>query len=362
MMKQQHGANIFELARHYGFSEDQILDFSSNINPLGPSPKALSALRDNLNLCTTYPDPEYTDLKAAIRKYSHYSGPVLLGAGTTELFHSYIQALHPKHGAILEPCYSEYARELTMAGATVHRYFLHEEEHYALNMDDFLTFVTQESIDTVIFANPNNPTGTLVSPTALEALLQTGCHVLIDETYIEFTDVNTTSAIPLLARYDNLFITRSTSKFFATPGIRLGYGLTANTELYHALDSATMLWNINIYAAFLATHMFADTAYHDAVYAHIKKERTLALKNLADITQLTCYPSFGNFILCKIENERTAKDLRDALLQNAVVIRDCADFKGLTPYHFRFCVLHAEQNAALIRHISAFFKNSISIL
>ena len=112
-MTVNHGANLYDLSRKYGFSKDEFLDFSSNINPFGTSVKAKDYVINNINMVSTYPDPDYINLKKSISSYCKCDeNNMVLGSGATELISSFISTINPKKAVLLSPAYSEYEREL----------------------------------------------------------------------------------------------------------------------------------------------------------------------------------------------------------------------------------------------------------
>lgn len=356
-MKDKHGANIFEISREYGFDETQISDFSSNINPIGPSVSSIEYLKDNLNLVTTYPDPEYVSLKESISSYSGANMEnIVLGAGTTEMFKQYISLISPKKALVFSPCYSEYENELKNINAEIFYEDLLEKNKYAVSLDSIIEKIKSLNIDMLIFANPNNPTGTILRRDEISAILETGIHLLVDETYVEFTDKSKFSAVKLTSQYPNLFVARGVSKFFATPGIRLGYGITSDEKLLTTLKENSMLWNVNIFADTLGQKMFQDSKYQSEVFAFMNSQRDYFFKELSEIKNIKCFPSYGNFILCKILNGSTAAELREHLMKKAIVIRDCSNFKNLDEKNFRFCILSEEENKRLISELKEYFK------
>lgn len=356
-MKDKHGANIFEIAREYGFEENDIVDFSSNINPLGPSTEAIKHLSNNLNLVTTYPDPDYIALKESISTYSGAkSENIVLGAGTTELFKEYIEFIMPKKAMVLSPCYSEYENELKSIGSEVFHENLLEENDYTVSLNSMLDKIKSKKIELLIFANPNNPTGTILTKDEVSKILELGIYVLVDETYVEFTDKTVFSTVELTKSYPNLFVARGVSKFYASPGIRLGYGITSDAKLLSIFEEKSMLWNINIFADIMGQKMFADVEYQTAVFEFMKEQREYFLDELSKIEAIKYFPSHGNFILCKILNEKSSHELREHLMKKAIVIRDCSNFKNLSEKNFRFCILSKKDNERLIKELKDYFK------
>ncbi|MDU5682110.1 MAG: aminotransferase class I/II-fold pyridoxal phosphate-dependent enzyme, partial [Peptostreptococcus sp.] len=156
---------------------------------------------------------------------------------------------------------------------------------------------------------------------------------------------------------DNLLVIRSTSKFFAAAGIRLGYGITGNKKLYDDINKHTNLWNINIFADILGGEMFTDTDYHKKVFEFINREKEKMISTLKKIDCLKVYPSKSNFVLCEIlDKKMTAHDLREKLIPFALIIRDCASFNNLNEYFFRFCILDEQSNDKLLKLIEDILK------
>ncbi|WP_295149172.1 histidinol-phosphate transaminase [uncultured Peptoniphilus sp.] len=353
-----HGANVFEIAKDEGIKIEDIRDFSSNINPLGPSKKALESLKDNLNLLSTYPDVDYLDLREAISTYASCKREnIVLGLGSTEILRDTIYYFAPKTAMILSPCYSEYERELRKISSHIFEYKLEEKNDFKISLDQLINTINEKNIDFLIFANPNNPTGTILKNSEVERVLrETSAKVLVDETYIEFTDMDVFSSSSLTKIYDNLVVVRGTSKFFALPGIRLGYGLSSNEGLLKFFKDKEVLWQINSVAEICGKVMFSDEAYIKEVYDFIRTRRENFYKELSYIENLRAYESFGNFILIKILKGINSTILREKLLTEGLVVRDCKSFKNLDESYFRICILEDPANEKLLKKLKEIYK------
>ncbi|MBR4113361.1 MAG: aminotransferase class I/II-fold pyridoxal phosphate-dependent enzyme, partial [Anaerotignum sp.] len=232
-MNHAHGGDLDAIQRTYGIPKEEIIDFSGNINPLGFPKAAEEALKDNLHLICTYPDKKYKDLKKAIGAYTGADAShIVCGNGSTELIATFIQTINAEKSVIMGPAYSEYEREITLNGGKFEYFPLREEDNFRLNLPALLEALTPD-VGMFIACNPNNPTGTAIHVNEMRIILEhckkIGASVMIDETYIEFSDIlDDICSIPLVAEFDNLFVIRGTSKFFAAPGIRLGYGMSSN--------------------------------------------------------------------------------------------------------------------------------------
>lgn len=358
-MKVNHGANLYDLSSQYGFSKEDIMDFSSNINPFGSSKLAKEYIVNNIDKVSVYPDPEYLELKTSISNYCNCSiDNILLGSGATELISSFIKTINPKKALILSPAYSEYEKELSKIECNITKYFSKKEYNFTINIDNLIEIINKNNYELIIICNPNNPTGFTFSKNEIEKILNnTNSFVMVDETYIEFTNTSIYSSTSLVDKYDNLFVIRGTSKFFSTPGIRLGYGLISNHKVMYEMNSNLDLWNINIFASMMGEVMFNDNKFIENTYSLMTKERDYLVNELSKFTDLKIYNSQGNFILCEIKSKSiTAKEVREKLIHKRIIIRDCVSFDGLDEYFFRVCILKPEENKLLIDNLINIFK------
>ena len=353
-----HGANVFEIAKNEGIEIKDIKDFSSNINPLGPSKKALDELKNNLNLLSSYPDVDYVDLKKSISTYADCkSENIVLGLGSTEILKDAINFFAPKISMILSPCYSEYERELKKISSKIIEYNLEEKNNFKINLDEIIKIINEKKVEFLIFANPNNPTGTILKSQEIEKILnETDTKILVDETYVEFTDMKVYSSSKLIDFYENLFVVRGTSKFFALPGIRLGYGLSSNDKLLKFFKEKEILWQINSVAEICGKVMFSDKEYIEKVYNFIKTRREYFYEEVSKIENLKAYESYGNFILVKILKGLNSKNLREKLMKKGLVIRDCQTFRNLDDSYFRFCLLDDDANKKLLENLKLIYQ------
>ena len=359
-MSSNHGANLYDLSSKLGLNKNELMDFSSNINPLGSSRLAKQAVIDNIDMVSIYPDPSYHDLKLSISNYCGCATDnILLGSGATELISSFINIVSPKKAVLLSPSYSEYEKELSKSNCIINKFFSKKENLFKVNVDEFINFINSDCNDIVVICNPNNPTGFAFSNGEMKKILEnTNALIMVDETYIEFTDTNIYSSTKLVDDFDKLFIIRGTSKFFGTPGIRLGYGLTSNSNIKNSINSNLDLWNINTLATIMGEVMFKDDSFIKNSYQTLTSEREFLLKELSSFKDLTVYPSKGNFILSEIKSKKIeASEIREILISKQIIIRDCKSFEGLDEYFFRVCTLNHNQNSLLIKTLESIFIN-----
>lgn len=349
-----HGSDLEKIEQVYGIKKEEIISFSANVNPLGISPLMRQALLERIDCITSYPDREYTALR---RQISAYTGApaehIVVGNGSTELISLFIQLERPKKALILGPTYSEYEREISLGGGTSLYYPLKEENNFVLSLEDFQKQLN-ETLDLLVICNPNNPTSSAIPQAAMRQILDTckryDIYVMIDETYVEFApDYDAITSVPLTRYYNNLIILRGVSKFFASPGLRLGYAITGNEDLMKHINSRQNPWTINSLAAAAGELMFSDKEYIAKTRDLTAKERTRITQELKSWNTVKPYPSFANFLLLRIEKEGvTAEDLFEHAIRRKMMIRNCSTFPFLDNRYIRFCFMTPEQNTALL--------------
>ncbi|MDD3415069.1 MAG: histidinol-phosphate transaminase [Lachnospiraceae bacterium] len=349
-----HGSDLEKIEKVFGIKKEEIISFSANVNPLGLSNKLRSTLALHLDAITSYPDREYASLRTTIGNYvGAEKEQIIVGNGSTELISLFIQFKHPKKTLILGPTYSEYEREISLGGGISLYFPLKEEDDFCLNISK-LELQLNESIDLLVICNPNNPTSSAIKRDDLRKILdickRNDIFLMIDETYIEFADeYEKISAVPLINYYNNLFIIRGISKFFAAPGLRLGYAITGNSDLIKSINAKKNPWTINSLAEIAGTLMFTDTDYIRQTKELIHEERIRICKELKAIDGLTYYEPTANFVLAKILKESiTADFLFNQAIRNKMMIRNCCTFPFLDNQFFRFCFMKPDQNDQLL--------------
>lgn len=349
-----HGSDLEAIEKCYHIKKEDIISFSANVNPLGISYQLRSTLADNLDAITTYPDREYTALRTCIATYAGTQPEnVIVGNGSTELISLFIQTKHPKKALVLGPTYSEYEREIALGGGITLYYPLKEEHGFHMDVEDFCSHLSDQ-LELLVLCNPNNPTSTAITCSQmrriLDACLQYGIFVMVDETYVEFApEEKDVTSIPLTNYYTNLIILRGTSKFFAAPGLRLGYAVTGNQDLIKAINTRKNPWTINSLAEIAGRLMFPDEEYIRHTRELICRERDRLYNELSTWDSVTVYEASANFILMKIRKPGiTSQDLFDHCIRKGLMIRDCSTFPFLDDHFVRFCVMLPEQNDRLL--------------
>lgn len=365
IMKQKdhfHGSDLEAIEAAYGIKKEDIISFSANVNPLGISYELKKTLTNHIDAIMTYPDREYTSLRTCIAGYVHADkDQIIVGNGSTELISLFIQMRKPKKALVLGPSYSEYDREIKLGGGTTCYFQLEEKADWKIDIEKLVTALSDD-IEMFVLCNPNNPTSSAITSDEMKQIL-TYCKskhifVMVDETYVEFAeDMEHITSIPLVNEFDNIIILRGISKFFAAPGLRLGYAVCGNKAFVTEINEKKNPWTINSLAAIAGEIMFTDTAYMAETKSMICNERTRIMDILKTQKKLKVYPSNGNFILVKIEKEGvTAMDVFETAIKKGLMIRDCSNFPYLNEKYFRFCFMLPEQNDRLLETILPLFQ------
>ncbi len=357
-----HGSDLEKIEKVYGIKKEEIISFSANVNPLGLSPLVKKELAAHIDCLTAYPDREYSELRRVIASYVNSTPEnILVGNGSTELISLFGKVCHPKNALIFGPTYSEYEHEITLAGGFSRYFELKESDNFLVNITA-LKEALKEETDLLVICNPNNPTSALISLAEMDEIVSyceaLNINVIVDETYMEFVEnFESVTAISLTKKYKNLVVLRGISKFFASPGLRLGYGVTKNTELIKQIKELQIPWSINSLAEVAGRLMFSDSEYIKQTKDYIAAERKHCYERLLSIPSLKVYEPTCNFILCKIiKGTTTAQDLFDEAIKEKLMIRDCASFTFLDESFFRFCFMKKEDNDRLINIIEKVFN------
>ncbi|POF87922.1 histidinol-phosphate transaminase [Pseudomonas putida] len=320
----------------------RLIKLNTNENPYGPSPKALEAMRgelnDNLRL---YPDPNSDRLKQAVAEYYGVSsGQVFVGNGSDEvlahIFHGLFQ-----HGAPLlfpDVSYSFYPVYCGLYGIAFEQIAL--DEQFQIRVEDYA-----KPNGGIIFPNPNAPTGCLLALEAIEQLLQANPDsvVVVDEAYIDFGGQ---TAISLVDRYDNLLVTQTLSKSRSLAGLRVGLAV-GHPDLIDALERIKNSFNsypLDRMAIVGAAVAFEDREYFDETCRQVIDSREALVAQL-QAKGFEVLPSAANFIFAR-HPQHDAAELAARLREQGVIVRH---FKQARVAQFlRITIGTPQMNQALV--------------
>ncbi len=347
----EHGGNIHAAARLTGAAPEELLDFSANINPLGLPPAVPAAICAALAGVVHYPDAAAAALKTAIgRRYRVPTELITCGNGAAELLYILCHMRRPGRVLLAAPTFSEYERAARAAGAAIDRLPLAAGDGFALDPAAFAARLPAAGI--AFLCNPNNPTGRLVPRPGIEEILATAARrdtwVVVDESFLDFLpDAAGRTCRPLLGAYPNLVILQSLTKFYAIPGLRLGF-LLAEPAIGALLDRGKDPWNVNTLAQAAGVAALADDAYRAASIAAVAAAREEFARGLAALPGVAVFPACANFLLLRLPSGHTAPALRQAMLRAGILIRDCSNYPGLSADYIRLAVKLPDQNGRVL--------------
>lgn len=352
MTKDLHGGNIYKLQRE---GKNDILDYSSNINPLGVPQKFIDIAKESFDKLVNYPDPYYIDLIKKIAEFNSLDlSNIIVGNGATEILFLYLKALKPKKVLILAPCFAEYERALKSVSAEINYFELKESDNFYPNIENLKREIETNSYDLLLFCNPNNPTGQFIKLEDIKKIIDIcenkNTKIFVDEAFIEFIE-NWQEKTVSLFKNKNIFIMRAFTKFFAIPGLRLGYGIGFDEEILNKMWEEKEPWTVNTFANLAGLVMLDDKEYIKKSEKWISEEKKFMYKELQKFQYLKAYRTECNFILLKIQNISSAS-LRDKMIEKNILIRDASNFKFLD-YHFvRLAIKDRESNIKVLEALA----------
>ena len=365
-----HGGNIYKIFREKNI--DKILDYSSNINPYGLPENLKKEIFEKLFVLERYPDPDYIELREKIAEKNNLNiENIIVGNGATEIIFLFMKILSPKKVLIVSPTFGEYERAIkasTLANDSLEiNYFeLKEAENFVLNIKNLETEL-ENNYDLLILCNPNNPTGQFLKLKKLEEILkiceQKNTKLFVDEAFVEFVeDWENESIINSKENKENLFVIRAFTKFFAIPGLRLGYGICFNKNLLKKMLEKKEPWSVNNIADLAGQTVLDDENYIQKTKEWIKDQKKYMYENLNKIEGLRAYKTEVNFILLKIEDNLLekgldVKNLRKKMLEKGILIRDASNFIYLDKHYFRLAIKDKLNNEKVIETLTSILKN-----
>ncbi|MGM0471784.1 MAG: threonine-phosphate decarboxylase CobD [Bacillota bacterium] len=349
-----HGGNLKAAANKYNLAAEQIIDFSANINFLGPPSVVADEIKRNLEQIIHYPEPEAKSLSRAVADYwGVASDEIIIGNGAVELIYLLAQLINPRRAMVLAPTFSEYERALNSVGSEVELFKLERKTNFQLEISSLVSSLNRQEIELLFLANPNNPTGDLVSREELLDLLQAAEQndilVVLDEAFLDFLPQEEDyTLIQDAVASNNLFILRSMTKFFAIPGLRVGYGV-ANQELISDLKAQQDPWTVNLFAQQVGQRVLETTDYIERTKQAIAAEKEYLYQQLVKLPQLQPFYPAANYILIEIANTKySSPELQDCLGQQGILVRDCSTYYLLGTDFIRVAVKSREDNQRLI--------------
>ncbi|RXI54546.1 histidinol-phosphate aminotransferase family protein [Clostridium tetani] len=373
MMTLRHGGDIYTDGILKG---RKLIDFSSNINPLGIPKSFTENIQEAIDNLNKYPDIKYRTLKGNIVEYINKSkvlfqrdkkviengyieivdeNSIVLGNGAAEIIDLVISTL--KRIMIITPSFGEYEENAEKHGCEI--LYVNSTENMDYDYESILNNLNK--VDGIILGNPNNPDGRILKEEEFKPILdyceKNNKLVIIDEAFIEFVGDMSKSYVEKIKNYKCLFIIRALTKFYAMPGIRFGFGISRDKKVIEEIKSLQNPWNINAFAEVAAKYVLKDKEYIKKSLQWITEEREILLEEIRKLGFIEkAYNSNGNFILCKLKNI-DCEQLYDLCLKEDIVIRKCDNYKGLDKSFVRVAIKDRQTNKILIDKLNKIWRD-----
>ncbi len=333
------------------------IDFSANINPLGPSKRALKTIEKwKINF---YPPPYSPRLRSAVAGGLGVGEDcITLGNGSIEVLRDFCSRFLDKANTALiaGPTFSEYARFASVYGRGARYVLASEDNCFQHRAEDIISSV-DVSTKVIFICRPNNPTGSVMAEEDLTRVLEFAqekdIYLFLDEAFIEFSQSR--SLAPMVEKWDKLFVLRSFTKFYALPGLRIGYGVS-NPGIIEDLERVKTPWTVNIFAHDAALESIRDKVYFEKTKKLIEKERRFLASEISNLG-VKVYPTDANFLLLKYN--WNSRDVKTELLKEGLLIRDCSTFNGLDTRFIRVSVRGRKDNLMLVKALEKQVKRGM---
>lgn len=361
MEKHQHGGNIYE----YG----TVVDFSASINPLGmPESVRLAAVR-GVNEASHYPEPDSRRLIRSILAMEAENGmpasdiQIICGNGAAELIFLMCAVLRPRGALLLAPSFAEYELALRACKSRIRHIYLLEEEGFRVTervVCELQNCIADQNhtdtpVEMLFLCQPNNPTGELISEAMIRRILdickREHIWLVLDACFVELLDeAEAAQQRRLLAEcmeYERTLILKAFTKSYAMAGLRLGYLMGRGGEAMDAMERALQPWNISLPAQYAGLAALKEREFLKESRHYISEEKYRLLDGLYKALQQgpirSVYGHAANYIFFKADT-----GLKEKLLAQGILIRDCANYCGLEGGYYRIAVRTGEENVQLL--------------
>jgi threonine-phosphate decarboxylase len=335
-----HGGNVKELAARLGCPVEDIIDMSSNLNPLGPPPGFEDFLINSIKDIRSLPEVDAMGMIKAFSKAKDIDpSRVAPGNGTTWFIYTIIPALSPNNVLICGPAYSDYKDACIMHNIKFDFINSNEDSLFVHDIDRISNI--SDKYDMVFICNPNNPTAQLIDKEDLIKLIRTNFDTffIIDESYLPFVENYEQLSLINNIEFKNLLVLSSMSKIFRIPGLRTGF-LSGDPEIIRKIMHYYQPWSINCFAqkgvGFLLENQDKTRPFIKAAQKFIKKEKENFFEKLSNARTIKLFPSKTSFILAKLLDDTKSYDFCRYIADHKILIRDCSNFDGLSDKYVRF--------------------------
>ena len=345
MYEYSHGGNAV-----YECREQNVIDLSANINPLGMPGNVRNAIISEISNCDRYPDSFSNRLREKIAEFENVNpGCIFCGNGASDIIFRLPIAIRSKKTMITAPTFSDYERSAMSYGSEITRHTLSAVNDFSLE-SSIIETVRSEKPDLIFICNPNNPTGKLTETGLIKKLLdycqRIHVWVAVDECFLDFTEkADEYTSKVFIEQYPNLIILKAFTKIFSLPGIRLGYALCANKTIIDSLYFHGADWPVsNLAQAAGIAALEGAKDFIKKTVDYVSEERVILETELA-LLGYKVFESSANYVF--LQSPFTF-NLREKLDKKGIRIRSCGNYHGLDESYYRIAVSSKENNVKLL--------------
>lgn len=345
-----HGGNINDVARQLNCRPSEIIDMSSNINPLGPPPGLLQYLKDNLGVISRLPE---VDAGETVKRFGSFlnmdSNRLLAGNGTTQFIYALPGILDTRKALIIGPTYADYRDACRLQGIPYAHFMADESNEFIPGVDNIEQHLG--AVDTVFICNPNNPTGALIPSDSLRELCRShpGKNFIIDESYLDFVP-DAEDQTMVNSGLANVVVLLSISKIFKIPGLRIGF-IDAAEDRIRNFKQYLLPWSVNSLAQlaikYICDHRALIRSFISETRAYIIDQRQQFRQAVCHADRFRLFNSQTPFVLIKLSNGLSAQQVWQDLIREKILIRRCANIKGLSDRYVRISLKTKDKNKLL---------------
>ncbi|WP_380703265.1 threonine-phosphate decarboxylase CobD [Salinithrix halophila] len=364
MERYGHGGDRWTAGEMFGRGADAFVDFSANINPLGPPDSVVRVLQEALEdkgapVLARYPDPRARSLKRALaNRYGVPEECLMIGNGGAELIDLVNAAVRPSRVGATAPSFAEYEASARKRGQEIVYLPTGEKEGFQPEPEALSKWI--RSVDLAYLGHPNNPTGLTVPYgqllAAAEEAAVAGTVLVVDEAFLDFvSDGEARSLLSRLADFPTTLLLRSMTKFYALPGLRLGWG-AAHPDWIRRIEELQIPWSVNGLAQIAGEAALSDGAFENVTRRWLAVERCFMMERLRELPGALLVPGEVNYFLLKLEapplgGTGASRRLQQALGERGILIRDCSTYPGLDDAYIRVAVRSREENVHLLQKL-----------
>ena len=346
-MNNEHGGNLNKLVKKAGCRMEQILDFSSSINPLGPPEFLRSTVSRSLENIVNYPEPQAEGLiTVAAKKFRIGESSIAAANGSEQIIYALSRTFKFKKALITVPSYIDYENSCRLAGLEISCVYMDETDNFTPDFEKLSASVEKDSL--VFIGYPANPSGTAGDKGKLLKIMQKHPETIfvIDEAFADFCG-ESFSFLPEIP--ENAVILRSLTKFFAVPGLRIGLAFASENNIA-LIKEQIPPWSVNSIAQEVGKKIMTSSGEYVEetikLINKLKKELTGQLETLG----LKVFPGMANYLLVKL-SEKNESVCERLLMEYRIAVRDCSNFKGLNSQFIRIAIKSKAENDYLVNSL-----------